>query len=381
MANPNILAFFSIILLAFLIFGCAQPQPPPPVFEEPETPPQPEPAVNDTNATNQTDFGTEEGSIAIIEDEPEFELNETTETNGANATTNETNATNETLPTLPIMQNDTRPASSNKISEGTFGIEYQPDSPLYIYFIDVGFGDSILVKKGSFAMLVDGGDLDHGLPVVSFIGSQNISRLQAIVATYAAAEHIGGLPVVLRAVPADEFWDNKVRATSEEFTSLYAETYDKAMPIKWPAAGDSLEVNGMRIDILNPQLNRFGTNPQTDAVAMILTYKSFCAVLLSDAPEEIDPLLIGSGGGALDCDVVKLTNHGSGRSSEMLLQLIDRISPKAAIISVGTNSEGLPNPTTITRMQLKQIPVWRTDLNGTITVSSNGTGYAIAGSK
>ena len=53
----------------------------------------------------------------------------------------------------------------------------QSDSDMEVHFIDVGQGDSTLIKVGDHAMLIDAGDNSEGTAVQSYLESQNVKKL------------------------------------------------------------------------------------------------------------------------------------------------------------------------------------------------------------
>ncbi|MBQ5902395.1 MAG: hypothetical protein IIW83_04040 [Clostridia bacterium] len=68
----------------------------------------------------------------------------------------------------------------------------------------------------------------------------------------------------------------------------------------------------------------------------------------------------------LSADVLKIAHHGSksGTSAEML----SRVNPKYAVISVGSsNTFGHPTAEVLTRLKNAGIKLYRTDCNGTVT--------------
>lgn len=70
-------------------------------------------------------------------------------------------------------------------------------------------------------------------------------------------------------------------------------------------------------------------------------------------------------------DVLKVAHHGSSSSTSN--NFLDIIKPDYAVISVGkNNSYGHPSPKVIKRLNNKDIKIYRTDLQGTIIISSNG---------
>ena len=96
---------------------------------------------------------------------------------------------------------------------------------LRITFINVGYGDSILIEelqgaKRTFAILVDGGkpydqvdrfeyDGHPGrTPVLPYLKSHEVEKLDVVMLTHFHIDHVGGLPDVLKALPYGEIWAN-----------------------------------------------------------------------------------------------------------------------------------------------------------------------------
>ena len=72
----------------------------------------------------------------------------------------------------------------------------------------------------------------------------------------------------------------------------------------------------------------------------------------------------------LKCDILKVAHHGSKTSS--IEEFIDLANPKIALIGVGKNNRfGHPNESVIERIKKKNIKIYRTDLDGEITIKIN----------
>lgn len=65
-------------------------------------------------------------------------------------------------------------------------------------------------------------------------------------------------------------------------------------------------------------------------------------------------------------ELLLVGHHGSKRST--CDAWLDAIAPDAAIISVGYNNYGHPTAETLERLQAHNIPIYRTDQMGDITV-------------
>ena len=92
---------------------------------------------------------------------------------------------------------------------------------------------------------------------------------------------------------------------------------------------------------------------------------------MGDAEKEEERELLLSGF-PLSADVIRIAHHGSESSS--LEEFLRAVSPSVAVISVGKdNAYGLPNQVLLDRLKSLGITVHRTDLEGTIVFTSDGT--------
>ena len=258
---------------------------------------------------------------------------------------------------------------SDRIGDGQFRMIDSPGEPFWMYVINDGNADSILIKKGSFYMLIDAGNSEQ---VMSFLNKLRITRINVVVATRDDDGAVGGMEDIIRNYKVDEFWDNGVDYASDGYMSLLSAVKAIGIPIKHPVSGDYLFVQGMRVEILNPKEIKMGSNADLDAIVMKLNAGGFCAVLLNPTVQERENDIIGSNDD-LRCDVVTYFKHGEGRPMPSLL-ISDYVKPKDAIISVGPNDNKLPSAMALSWLDMKGIKAWRTDKNGTVVINTDGMG-------
>jgi len=264
--------------------------------------------------------------------------------------------------------------ASDMIGEGEFSIRKTPFEPLHIYVINDSQADAILVRKGTFTMLVDAGNF---LPVRKVLDELFIDRINVLVATRDDPGAVNGMEDVVYGYAVDEFWDNNVTPSSKEYKAALAAVAAKGITVKHPQEGDNLTVNGLDIRILNPQKQRMNGNPDSDAIVMRLGSGKFCAMLLNPTVQERENALIGRGL-KTSCPVATFFKHGEGRPVPSLL-IEGNAALRDVIISVGENSDGLPSGTTLARLAIKDYGVWRTDKNGTVDVYADWVGnYMVA---
>ncbi|MBE0590834.1 MAG: DNA internalization-related competence protein ComEC/Rec2, partial [Gemmatimonadales bacterium] len=251
---------------------------------------------------------------------------------------------------------------------------------LDIHVLDVGQGDAILLRTPADRwLLVDGGPRtrqgDAGRRVVlPYLRRRGVRELAAVIVTHADADHLGGLPSVLREVDVGLV----LEPAQPLGTALYLEyqaTIDARGTTWRPArAGDTLAVDGITLAVLHPS-SRWAAGqfePNENSVVLHLRFGCFDAILAGDAGQPVERELLRS---APKVEVLKVGHHGSagGTSADWLRVL----GPRTAVISVGRNAFGHPSPDVLDRLRRSGADVWRTDRGGTVTIRTDGSYYSI----
>ena len=100
-------------------------------------------------------------------------------------------------------------------------------------------------------------------------------------------------------------------------------------------------------------------------------YGSTSFLFTGDAEDKMENKLISKGDN-LSATVLKVGNHGSDSSTTS--EFLDKVNPEYAVVSVGAdNSYGNPQLSTMNRLKDRGIEVYRTDENGTIVATSDGS--------
>lgn len=256
--------------------------------------------------------------------------------------------------------------------------EIQPSQNLTIAFIDVGQGDSILIILPSTrTLLIDGGYYDDSDKVLATLQEHGVSRIDVMVATHPQGDHIAGLIDVINNVDVGQvLHSGRSRPGHPSSEALLDATERKQIPFKSVEEGDSINLDPIvRIDVLNP------TSILTDAinnnsVVIKLTYGEFSALFTGDIGEPSEARLISENCTALDADVLKAGHHGNRASSSS--SFLNTVTPEVVIISLGPGY-GYPHYEALERISSAGTEhVFRTDLDGTITLTADGsTKYSI----
>lgn len=247
--------------------------------------------------------------------------------------------------------------------------------------VSVGQGESILLTlPDGEHWLIDGGGLfsehfDVGERILlPALGRLGVDRIGSLVLTHDHPDHRQGLIAVMHHLPAERvmlgrpldrhdplFVEAVIRsgATVEVFRSGWHEVIRK---------------EGLTVSIWRSPFNKGNLNNQS--LVIHLEYGGDSLLLTGDLEEEgVSALIEGMAGRS--ASLLKLPHHGSRKSSPELL--IETLQPKEVFLSAGyRNSYGLPSPETLSLLDQRGIRTGRTDLMGTLTFRSSGSGWGFS---
>lgn len=241
-------------------------------------------------------------------------------------------------------------------------------------FINVGQGDSCWFRlPNGDDVLVDGGKAQAGPTVVAYLSQHGVTDIELMVATHGDADHIGGLLDVLESMPVYEAWLDSQTCTTSTCQDFYQALADHGVVTATVRMGESYDWGEVTTLVLNPSEPLF-TSKNENSVVLRITYGSVDFLLTGDAETGAEGRMLASGL-PVDAEILKVSHHGSNSASSA--EFLSAVAPHDAIISVGPNSYGHPRPEVLQRLADVGANVYRTDLEGTITVTTDGVTWTV----
>ena len=235
----------------------------------------------------------------------------------------------------------------------------------------------MLIDGGGFA---DNAAFDVGAAIVApLLWKKKIRTVDTLILSHPNSDHLNGLIYIARYFHVKNVWTN-----SEAHDTLGYQTFMDVIAnrkIVLPSFADmprSLWVNGVKLDFLYPPQGYLkrkekegwrNTNNNSLVVKVSMGSRSFLfpGDIMAAAEEE----LVGMAGRKLDSTVLIAPHHGSRSSSSTAF--LGQVNPEVIVISCGRRSRfKLPHPTILKKYQHYGYAIFRTDLNGAVSLSTDG---------
>ncbi|MBQ3511652.1 MAG: DNA internalization-related competence protein ComEC/Rec2 [Bacilli bacterium] len=237
----------------------------------------------------------------------------------------------------------------------------------YIKMIDVGQGDSILIHSNNESILIDTGGksnnqedeskivLNTTIPLLKSLG---IKKLKYLILTHGDADHMGEAKYLI-----ENFKVKNILINNGEFNYLEKELIKQTNNIKVAKEGIVIKCG----DITMVQLNTDLQDENDSSQIYYATYKNYSLLFTGDASVKSEEYILNKYNIG-EIDILKVGHHGSKTSTGECL--INRTNPKISLISAGEDNK-FNHPHKIVLDSLNNSKIYRTDMNGTVTILFN----------
>lgn len=246
--------------------------------------------------------------------------------------------------------------------------ENQDPAHLRILYVDLGQADASLIIQGDQVMLIDAGNNKDGGKICQMLKEEGIQKVDVLIGTHPHADHIGGLDDVIRTFDIGTFYMPEVIHTTRTFEEVLDAAEDKGLKITVPSPGDSRQLGKASYQFLAPQSESY-EKLNDYSISLRVDFSDQAFLFTGDAERRSEKEMLASGL-SLAADVFQAGHHGSSTSNTQAF--LEAVDPDYLIVSAGLdNPYGHPHREIIAACQARQIKVYRTDRDGTITLTSS----------
>jgi competence protein ComEC len=261
---------------------------------------------------------------------------------------------------------------------------------------DVGQGDAMVLAAGPGAGVVVDAGPDPAL-VDRCLRSLGITRVPLVVLTHFHADHVAGLPGVLRGRPMGAIETTGLEEPADQAEFVRRQAAARRIPVRHAAAGEQRRTGPLSWEVVwppptpgpgavpgaptapppTPPVTTEG--PNDASVTLLVRTAGLRLLLLGDLEPPAQQELARSPVAAelAGVDVLKVAHHGSAHQDPGLIR---RVAPRLALISCGEdNTYGHPAPATVAALRAGGAMVLRTDRDGTLAVTGTGEALRVAG--
>lgn len=224
-----------------------------------------------------------------------------------------------------------------------------------INFIDVGQGDSLMIRADETILYDTGGNPlnteSSGTKYVDYLRKNGIKKINKIFLSHDDLDHIGNLDKILENIKVDEIYGNSKKHITQEVHR-----------------GEIFKGRNYSIQVILD--GKDGLSSNDSSVVLLLKVFNSNFLLTGDIEESEDKIMIKE-----NIDFLKVAHHGSKYSTRELFLSKNKI--KNAVISVGKNRYGHPSQEVLSRLNSKNINILRADIDGNIEIKISPYGYHI----
>lgn len=248
-----------------------------------------------------------------------------------------------------------------------------------IYFLDVGQGDSTIIRTAkNKTIVIDGGEgeksgFDYGKNVLfPFLINKGVRKIDFLIFSHFDSDHCGGLIYLLENIKVEKILIGKQFEKNENFEYIVNLANKKHIKIIELQAGNKINIEkNSSLEILWPSVaEKISENAiNNNSLVCKFVYKNFSMLLTGDIESIAEEKLLGKykNTNRLNANILKIAHHGSKTSS--IQEFLNKVNPKIALIGVGRkNKFGHPNQEVLERLKEKGIQIYRTDQNGEIQI-------------
>ena len=244
------------------------------------------------------------------------------------------------------------------------------EGELQAVFFDVGKGDCILLTMGEDNVLLDAGYEETWQSVAKELKSRGIDSLDAMIITHYDKDHVGGAAEIADQIPVDIFYLPGYEGDADKCGDLLDYIERKGLESVRVTEQKKLALGDAEIEV-DPALIQYDRQEKNDNDASLIVkifYNEDEWLLPGDIEKAAIEVWLSEN--TQTFDILKMPHHGGKEKNTK--ELIENTDPEIAVITDSTLEE--TSEKVMKQLEKREITVYRSSVNGTITITSDGTG-------
>ena len=206
-----------------------------------------------------------------------------------------------------------------------------------VFFINVGRGDAILIRTGGKYVLIDAGSNAHTDDLTSALTLAGVGRIDVLVVTHANSDHFGGVKPLSETIEIGKVYYPEFSEQNKNGKNKLAKQIKKLeLDASAVAAGDVIEIGNVSLDVLGPAERIEGD--ENDNSIVLRGQIGGITYLFTGDMQFVEEASIMATGCELDCDVLKVPNHGHNDATSA--EFAAAASPQVSIVTTSTKEDG-----------------------------------------
>jgi competence protein ComEC len=265
---------------------------------------------------------------------------------------------------------------------GAVAYRLLPPPSVQVDYIDVGHqgnvgvvGDSILLTSSEGkVVLIDGGY--DGAGALQHLQKRGITHIDMIVLSHPHDDHAAGLIEILKTIPVDRFVSNGQTLDDSDLYKVLQKTIKETkVRTQVVRAGATLPFGRLSFKVLAPPSINKSIGHNNNSIVLRLDVGKVSFLFVGDAMKMEEQWMMDAKE-ALHVNILKVGHHGDDTASSPAF--LETVKPEVAIYSAGKgNMHLLPKQETLDNLLQVGADIYGTDMNGTITVFTDGKTYTI----
>ncbi len=274
-------------------------------------------------------------------------------------------------------------ASLAVTATGSSGTDRAAALPAKIIYVNVGQGDGVVMRIGGKIIVSDTGEFRYENLDEALKEGLKAKRIDVLILSHAHDDHARNAARLLRewsvgrvVMNQSLYWEG-TEANKATTAAIRAEPNVKRT---FPVAGKTYDWGGAEWIFANPRADEFLDSESgvagNSSLVYLLRVNGVTALFSGDIEETVSKRVATILDSELDepVDIFLATHHGSAKGS--VKEMLDVVTPRWIVLSVGKNSHGHPAPSAVKRLKLTGASIWCTDeeANGSVAASISAAG-------